>query len=193
MFFLMIKQDVFPYFLGYLGNNRQPRHKGGKMNIDGHDILTKISIDNYSFNVTWAADNETCCILWIKDTNKMEQFEALGSFSQFEKRNIFEFVIRYVTNHYLREEISKRRFQLYIENLSPTYFDEIQKLNHKEKIRAFSNLYNLDSVIDESADLKWKRSFMAKKFHPDKGGNKNVMALINEGYELLKSNKEKPL
>jgi hypothetical protein len=160
------------------------------MNINGHDLLTEISIDNYSFNVTWAADNKTCCILWLKDTNKMEQFETLGSFSRFEKRNIFEFVIRYVTNHNLREEISKRRFQLYIENLSPTYFDEIQKLNHKEKIRAFSNLYNLDSVIDESADLKWKRSIMAKKFHPDKGGDKKVMALINEGYELLISNKE---
>jgi hypothetical protein len=161
------------------------------MNPIGHDILTEILIDNYSFKVTWGAVNETCCILWIKDTNKMKQFEALGRFSRFDKRNILEFVVRYVTNQYLREEVSKKRFQLYIENLSPTYFDEIQKLNHTEKLRALSNLYNLDSVIDEATNLKWKRSFMAKKFHPDIGGDKKAMALINEGYELFKSKKGK--
>jgi hypothetical protein len=160
------------------------------MNLNGHDILTEISIDNYSFKVTWGSGKEICCILWMKDTNKMKRFEALGRFSGFDKRNIFEFVIRYVTNQYLREQISKKRFQLYIENISPTFFDELQRLNPLEKERAFSNLYNLDSVIDEPADLKWKRRVMAKKFHPDKGGNKRAMALINEGYEFLKSKKK---
>lgn len=163
------------------------------MNPNSHDILTEISIDNYSFKVTWSTGDKTYCILWVKDTNKMRQFETLGRFSRFDKRNIFEFVIRYVTSHYLREEVSKKRFQLYIENLSPTYFDEIQKLNPKEKITVFSNLYNLDSVIDEALNLKWKRSYMAKKFHPDKGGDKKAMALINEGYELLKLKKEKSI
>lgn len=159
------------------------------MNLKGHDVLTEISIDNYSFKVTQGASNETGCILWIRDTSNMEQFEALGRFSRFDKRNIFEFVVRYVTNQYLREEVSKRRFQLYIENLSLTFFEKIQKLNHRQKERVFSNLYSLDSVIDEAADLKWKRRFMAKKFHPDKGGNQKAMAVINEGYEFLKSKK----
>ena len=163
------------------------------MNLDGHDILTEISIDNYTFKVTWGAGNEKYCILWVRDTDKMDQFEALGRFSRFEKRNIFEFVVRYVTNHFLREEISKRRFQIYIENLSPTFFEEIKKLNPMEKERAFSNLYTLDSAIDEAADLKWKRRYMAKKFHPDKGGDKMAMALINEGYQLLKSKKGQSL
>jgi hypothetical protein len=61
--------------------------------------------------------------------------------------------------------------------------------NPREKVRAFSHLYNLDSVIDEALDLKWKRSIMAKKFHLDKGGEKKAMPLINEGYELLKLKK----
>jgi hypothetical protein len=81
----------FHTFLCYLGHYLQPRHKGCKMNINSHDLLTEISIDNYSFN------------------------------------------------------------------------------------------------------FEMKRSFMAKKFYPEKGGDKRVMPLINEGYELLNSNREKSL
>ncbi len=159
------------------------------MSLQENDILTSISIDNYSFRVSRGSGNEAGCILWMRDTDKMARFEALGRFSGFEKRKIYEFVIRYVTNPCLREEVSKRRFQLYIDNLSPTFFEEIQKLNQREKEKFFSSLYNLDSVIDEAADLNWKRRLMAKKFHPDRGGDKKTMALINEGYELLKSKK----
>ncbi|MCF8037872.1 MAG: hypothetical protein K9K79_01015 [Desulfohalobiaceae bacterium] len=151
-----------------------------------HETLTKIVIDNFRFKVTWSAASEECCILWVRDTDTMRQYEALGRFSRFDKRDILEFVVRYVTNFTLREEISKRRFALYIENLSPTFFEEIQKLNYQDKVTAFRNLFNLDSVLDEAANLRWKRRCMAKRFHPDKGGDKTTMALINEGYELLK-------
>ncbi len=163
--------------------------------MDGsyYETLTEIVIDNYSFKVTWSAASKNCCILWIQDTDIMEQFEALGRFSQFDKRSILEFIVRYVTNMSLREKISKKRFSLYIENLAPTVFEEIQKLEHSQKAAAFKNLYNLDSVIDEAADLRWKRRCMAKKFHPDKGGDKEAMALINEGYEILKSKTRKPI
>lgn len=152
-----------------------------------YEILTEIVIDNYRFKVTWSAASEECCILWLQDSDTMQQFEALGRFSRFDKRSILEFVVRYVTNQSLREEISKRRFALYIENLSPMFFEEIQRLDYRQKVTAFRNLFNLDSVIDDSADLGWKRRCMAKRFHPDKGGDPKTMALINEGYELLKS------
>jgi hypothetical protein len=158
-----------------------------------YEILTEIAIDNYRFRATWSAASDEVCILWMQDTDSMDQFEALGRFSRFDRRSILEFVVRYITSQSLREEISKRRFALYIENLSPTFFEEIQRLGHEEKAAAFNNLYNLDSVIDEAADLAWKRRAMAKKFHPDKGGNKQAMTLINEGYEFLKSRKNKPL
>lgn len=161
------------------------------MDLNYYETLTEIVIDNYGFKVTWSAAMENCCILWIQDTDTMEQFEALGRFSQFDKRSILEFVVRYITSQSLREEISKRRFSNYVENLSPTFFEEIQKLDYREKVKAFSNLFNLDSVIDEAADLRWKWGLMAKKFHPDAGGNDEAMALINEGYEILKSRKGK--
>lgn len=163
------------------------------MDLNYYETLTEVSIDSYSFKVTWSAALEECCILWMQDTDTMKQFEALGRFSQYDKRNILEFVVRYVTSQSLREEISKRRFSVYVENLSPAFFENIQKLEYKKKVEALSNLYNLDSVIDEVADLRWKRGLMAKKFHPDAGGNNEAMALINEGYEILKSKKGKPL
>jgi len=151
------------------------------------EILTEIVIDNYLFKATWSAASRDCCILWMQDADTMDQFEALGRFSRFDKRSILEFVVRYVTSHELREEISKRRFAMYIDRLSPTFFQQIQRLGYREKAAAFKNLYNLDSAIDEAADLGWKRRCMAKKFHPDKGGNNQAMAIINEGYELLSS------
>lgn len=162
------------------------------MNHPDDEILTEIAIDNYVFKATWSAASGDCCILWMQDADTMEQYEALGRFSRFDKRHILEFVVRYVTSHALREEISKRRFAMYIENLSPTFFQQIQKLGYHEKAAAFKNLYNLDSAIDEAADLGWKRRCMAKKFHPDKGGNNQAMALINEGYELLTTKTQGP-
>ncbi|MFO7930371.1 MAG: hypothetical protein ACQETG_07265 [Thermodesulfobacteriota bacterium] len=162
------------------------------MNQYCHDeTLTEIAVDNYRFKVTWSEASSECCILWLRDTDNMDQFEALGRFSRFEKRVILEFVVRYVTNHQLREEISKRRFELYIENLSPTFLEDIQKLGPEKRSEAFRNLFNLDSVIDEAADLAWKRRCMARRFHPDKGGSKRAMALINEGYDLLREEKLK--
>lgn len=157
------------------------------MDSNYYEILTEIAIDNYSFKVTWNAAGQDCCILWIQDTDTMNQFEALGRFSRFDKRSILEFIVRYVSSQALREEISKRRFALYIEDLSPMFFEEIQQLGYREKAAAFRNLFNLDSVIDEAADLGWKRRCMAKRFHPDKGGDNRAMEVINEGYELLKS------
>lgn len=160
------------------------------MDLHYSETLTEIAIDNYRFKVTWSAAVENCCILWIQDTDIMDQYEALGRFSQFDKRNILDFVVRYITNQSLREEISKRRFSLYVESLSPTFFEEIQRLEYKEKVKALGNLFNLDSIIDEAADLRWKWGLMAKKFHPDAGGSNDAMALINEGYEILKSKKK---
>jgi len=157
------------------------------MDLHYYEILTEITIDNYRFKVTLSAATKESCILWMQDMDTMPRFEGLGRFSRFNKRKILEFIIRYVTSQVLREEIGKRRFALYIDSLSPTVFDEIQKLDYADKVKAFSNLYNLDSVIDGATDLGWKRGCMAKKFHPDKGGNKQAMAVINEGYELLKA------
>jgi hypothetical protein len=154
--------------------------------FDTYKILTEIVIDNYCYKVTQSSATGAGCVLWIKDANVMDHFEALGRFSEFDKRQVLEFIVRYTTNHLFRKEISKRRFMNYLENLSPTVFEDIECLSYQEKVRAFHNLYDLDSLLDIYLDLGWKRKTMAKKFHPDLGGDTRTMALINEGYEVLK-------
>lgn len=153
--------------------------------------LTDIAIDNYAFKVTWSCTEDEGCILWIRDTDYMEDFEALGRFSGFDRRKILEFVIRYVTNSRLREDISKRRFERHMEGLSPTVFRNIAELDPERRKKAFRDLFNLDCVLDEAVDLDWKRRVMAKKFHPDKGGDNVSMSLINEGYEILSERESK--
>ena len=155
------------------------------MPAEYYETLTEIAIDNYAFKATWSAASGECCILWIQDTDYMEDYEALGRFSRFDKRKILEFVIRYVTNPQLREDISKKRFERHMESLSHTVFHRISELSHEERERAFRELFNLDCMLDAAVDLNWKRRVMAKKFHPDRGGDTISMALINEGYELL--------
>ncbi len=155
------------------------------MPIEFDEPLTEITIDNYVFKATWSAVDEEGCILWVRDTAYMDDFEALGRFSGFDRRKILEFVIRYVTSSQLREDISKKRFERHMEGISPTVFQNIEELSQERRQKAFRELFNLDSVLDEAVDLDWKRRVMAKKFHPDKGGDTTSMSLINEGYEIL--------
>ena len=155
-----------------------------------YEILTQVHIDQYLFQVTWSVASGESCVLWICDETSMDWFEALGRFSHFDKRDILEFIVRYVSNPSLQEEISKRRFEHHLERLPTTVFDEIDRMDFEQKEEAFRNLFNLDSVIDNAVDLGWKRRIMAKNFHPDSGGSHKSMTIINEGYDLLSSGKK---
>ncbi len=142
-------------------------------------------VDEFEFQATWSMPCGQGCILWIRDSSQATAFKPLGRFSRFDKRQVLEFITRYVTSSELREEISKKRFQMHLDSLSPNMLAEIDSLNFKDKQIAFRNLFNLDSLVDQYVDLRWKRRIMAKKFHPDRGGSTISMTVINEGYEYL--------
>lgn len=152
---------------------------------DISQVLTTVVVDQFEFQVTWSAPCGQGCILWMRDIRQNLMFEALGRFERFDKRHVLDFITRYVTNPDLREEISKKRFQLHLDTLSPRVFAEIEGLGFEDKQTAFRNLFSLDSVVDQYADLGWKRRIMAKRFHPDRGGTTQSMTVINEGYERL--------
>jgi len=161
------------------------------MQFDDSRVLTRVSVDNFSFSLTGESVGGTeCFILWVKDESSMDTFQALGKFSVFDKRRTLEFVMRYVTSPALRVELGRRRFAQYLDSLSTDFFNDfcnsIEGLSDDEKIIAFKDLFVLDSEIDAPVDLNWKRRYMAKRFHPDKGGDHQKMALINEGYRILK-------
>lgn len=147
-------------------------------------LLTEAVIDNYHFQVTWNPYESESCILWFRDNHKSLAFTALGKFSRFEKREVLNFAVRYATSEELRAQVEKRRFARKVENLTLTCFDQIELTSFYNKERAYRNLFCLDSSIHKD-DLKFRWRHLAKKFHPDAGGDNRAMSIINEAYEYL--------
>lgn len=156
------------------------------MQFDSSRVRTRVRVDNYGFTLTEeATGSQRCFVLWVKEERSMGAFQALGRFSTFDKRKTLDFIVRYVSSAALREELGRRRFAHHLDSLSADYFkalwESLEGLSDDEKVIAFKDLFVLDSEIDAPADLNWKRRYMAKRFHPDKGGDHEKMALINEG------------
>ncbi len=154
--------------------------------IDEAEVLSEVAIDNFHFKVTLNPVEQSSCILWFRDTLVDDCFEALGKFTHFDKRNVLDFIVRYSTSLALREEIERRKFERRIETLSPSIFRQIEMLEGRKKEEAYRNIFDLDAII-EKRDLVRKRKIMAKKFHPDAGGDVRAMTVINEAYEYLLS------
>ena len=150
------------------------------------EILSEISIDSYQFKVTLHPWLDGRCVLWFRDESVNGRFDALGHFTQFDKRNILFFVARYATSDELRAEIENRRFARQLDGMTPSFFDQVERKSRRDKTAAFRSLFNLDEEIDPDALAK-RRRIMARKFHPDAGGNDEIMSLINEAYEHLSS------
>ncbi len=154
------------------------------ISLEHAEILSEVSIDNFHFKATLNPVERDSCILWFKDERISEVFEALGKFSRFDKRNVLDFIVRYSTSVELREEIEKRQFERRIDQLSPSYFKLLEQLDDRAKEVAYRTLYDLDDNIERD-ELAKKRKIMAKKFHPDAGGEHEAMTVINEAYEYL--------
>jgi hypothetical protein len=153
------------------------------------EILSEISIDNMHYKVTLSPVAENFCILWYKDDRISNSFEALGKFSHFDKARVLEFVVRFTTNPRLRTLIEEKTFERRIDRISPRIFDQMQKLSHQEKLKAYRDLFDLDYIIEKD-ELARKRRIMAKRFHPDAGGSGKAMAVINEAYDILLNESE---
>lgn len=158
--------------------------KSGMIDLEYSEILSEVSIDHFQFKVTWSPLNQEACILWFMDSRVSELFEALGQFSSYNQRNVLEFITRYVCSEALRKEIDALRFERRVDNLSPSFFREIERLSASDKEQAYRSLFNLDDIIAKQ-DLSKRRNIMAKRFHPDAGGDVKVMSIINEAYEYL--------
>ncbi len=149
-------------------------------------ILLNVTIDDYNFKVTANPFESGSCILWVKDKKQGSSFDTVGKFSSFNRRVVIEFLARYSTSKGLRRLIEMRKFERKLDNLSPEFFEKINKLNASQKIKAYKSLFTLDSVI-EKHDLIKKRRLLVKRFHPDVGGDHLSMVVINEAYAQLVS------
>lgn len=154
------------------------------LDLDLAEILSEIRVDEFQFKVTVHPWIDGRCILWYRDEVRNTPFEALGRFTQFDKRAVLFFIARYATSHELRKEIESRRFERQLDTLTLDFFENIERDSQRDKLKAFRNLFNLDEEIDPQSLAK-RRRLMARKFHPDAGGDHRTMSLINEAYEFL--------
>ncbi len=148
------------------------------------EILSEVNIDNDWFKVTLSPAHEGACILWFKDGRVSTRFKALGRFSYFDKVKVLQFIVRYATSDSLRREIETRKFETRLQLLNPVDFGQFEKMNGYRKQRAYRELFDLDDYFDKK-DLIRRRKLMAKKFHPDCGGDPRAMSVINQAYEYL--------
>lgn len=164
----------------------QKRERECILDLNQAEVLSDISIDSYQFKVTLHPWLDGRCVLWFRDESVNGRYNALGHFTQFDKRNVLFFIARYATSPDLREEIETRRFERQLDGLTRGYFDSVERKSRLDKTSAFRSLFNLDAEIDPDS-LARRRRIMARKFHPDAGGDDKTMSLINEAYEYLAS------
>lgn len=149
-------------------------------------VLTDIRIDQFHFRATPNLFGSGGCILWLRDSSQGGEFEALGRFSEFDKRVVLEFVTKYSTCEELRELIEKKRFEAWVDNVAPRILDRASRVSESQRKVIYRQLFDLDGVFGKS-ELDRKRRIMARRFHPDAGGCGQRMSIINQAYECLVS------
>ena len=154
------------------------------IHLDDCEVLSEIRIDDYRFKIAWTPLFRDGCVLWFMDARVDEVYEALGRFSQFDRKRVLDFIVRYTTSENLRREIEGRKFENRLGELSPSFFAHVRGLSQAQKATAYRYLFDLDDAIEER-DLVRKRRIMAMKFHPDRGGTSHAMTVVNEAYEFL--------
>lgn len=148
------------------------------------EILTEMNVDNFHFQVTSNPYENNSCILWYMDSHNHISFKALGKFSGFDKRRALSFVVKYATSSSLRSEIERKKFEIKLNTMSRSYFEHIERSSGTNQEKAYRELFNLDETLDKH-DLVKRMKMMAKKFHPDVGGDDKAMTIINEAYSYL--------
>lgn len=157
--------------------------------MDVSEVLSTITVDDYQFRVTLHPQFAGCCVLWFRDARVNESFDALGRFTQFDKRSVLFLIARYTTNPALRREIDNRRFERRVAGWTREHITDIVRRSQRDREDAFRSLFNLDEEIDHDS-LARRRRIMARKFHPDVGGDTECMSIINTAYEHLASQVE---
>lgn len=150
------------------------------------ELLTEITIACYSFHVTSNPSEFGSCILWCKDINIDRPHHAVGKFKRFNKNHIIEFMMRYAFNRELRLKISERKFEQKLKTLSLDFFKSLKYKSQSKREEFYESLYDLEETLGKH-ELKRRHRIMAKKFHPDAGGNNAAMSIINEAYDYLLS------
>jgi len=149
-------------------------------------VISEVSIDRLCFKITHCPTFPEACILWFRDAGRASQFRVLGRFSSFSQKSVLNFILRYAVSPKLRVEVDRRRFMQRVQALPPNFFIDIERLSPKEKQRVFAEFFGAGSLF-EYLDPPTKRRILAKRFHPDAGGDPQAMRVINEVFDCLRA------
>jgi len=155
--------------------------------MEEKELLTEITIDNFSFHVTANPGEYGSCILWQRDINTEQPYSLLGKFARFNKQCIIDFMVKYAHSKRLQIELQDRIFELKLSSISLDFFRTIKYKSKDAQHELFKMLFDLDHTM-EKEQLTKRRRMMAKRFHPDAGGNNSAMKIINEAYDFLLCN-----
>ena len=150
------------------------------------ELLTEITIDHYSFYVTSNPAVYGSCILWCRDINTPDSHQSVGKFKRFNKKSIVHFMMDYAAKPDLRFKINNLKFEQKLETLPLEFFRTLKYKSQSRREEMFKAIFDLDDSM-EKGELTRRRRIMAKKFHPDAGGNDDAMSIINEAYDFLLS------
>lgn len=188
LYVVVLDAPLYPYILRYMlqpASTYSYEHESNVvLTLELGEVLSSVCIDDYEFLVTLHPSFNTYCVLWFRDTRVDKEYDALGRFTCFDKRDVLLFITRYTTNPELRREVDNRRFERRISGWTREFMADIRRRSHVDEEDAFRNLFDLDREIDRDSLAK-RRRIMARKFHPDAGGDGETMSLINRAYEHL--------
>ena len=147
-------------------------------------VITEMNVDKMFFQVTENPFEPDSYILWLMDTANSDMYTAIGKFSGFDKRKILNFIVKFITNNRLRDEIENKKFEIKIKAMTHTHISKIEHRSRYNKESAYRELFDLSSTIEKN-NLAKRMKILAKRFHPDIGGDHKSMILINDAYNYL--------
>lgn len=149
------------------------------------EVLCEIRVDEFEFMVTRADIKPGACMLWMREGQSLaSEFGALGWFAGFDRRSVLQFVTRYTTSERMRREVDKRKFARWVEGQTPASIRSLDRMARGRKGDGYRALFRLQPVYTR-AELDSRRRILARRFHPDVGGDGQLMQLINRAYDEL--------
>lgn len=154
---------------------------------DKFHVVTEMNVDKLFFQVTDNPFESGSYILWHMNSSSSSMYTAIGKFSSFDKKKVLSFIVKYITNNNLRDAIENKKFEVKIKGMTENHIRKIEHRSRYNKESAYRELFDLTSNIDRNS-LSKRMKILAKRFHPDIGGDHKSMTLINEAYDYLMNN-----
>ncbi|MCX8074125.1 MAG: J domain-containing protein [Clostridia bacterium] len=137
------------------------------------------------------ASNLNCSVVIYMEKDgefKEAQLEELGFKESKRVLNILnKYKVRVVTKpdeYYKLKQISSKKTEE-----TKKKFDEMAKKHEQKAMEKYFKRYSKLSSLKTKSEVNAYYKNLAKKYHPDRGGNSEIFVIINEDFNIIKSSK----